>query len=428
MDEQAFQLAQRLAYTDRLTGLVNQNYIDQVLAHEVPRALQGEQEVVLCLIDIDHFTRLNHRVGFDWGDHLLRELGNELKAKLPEHVLVARCGEDDFEVLFYGPQAREQLQQYGPLIWETISRDREAAGQVIPLKSSVGISIAPGFAQSADDLRKEASSALANAKDNGRARMQYYDQAIRSTLEHERQLQAKLYDACIGERINLKYEPIVELAKGQMEGVEISLVWEEGEAQLMQALDRGGLGAGLGDWVLKKACQAAVELGHKYYVLAPLLPGQVLGQTCLQRTLKTSQQAKVRPGQICFKDLETSPQESREDLLDEMCRWGFGLVYQDVTRLLDTAERWTLRKRRFLRVPEEWTGQAPLGEPGARISVGLVRLSGVANTHSICAGLRTFEQVEFFRLAKCDAATGPYFGCFDSIDEVNPRAKWKTGV
>ncbi len=428
MDQQAIELAQRLAYTDRLTGLVNQNYIDQVLAHEVPRAVQGQQEVVLCLIDLDHFSSLNQRVGFDWGDHLLRELGQELRTKLPEHVLVARRGEDDFEILIYGPKAREQLEQYSPMIWETVTRDREAAGQVLPVKASLGLAIAPGFAQSAEDLRRHASAALAHAKEHGRCRMQYYDKSIRDRRNQERDLQAKLYDLCMGERMGLIYEPIVNLASGQMEGVEITLDWKGDRGELMAALDRCGLGARLGDWVLKEACKAARELGHKYYVVAPLLPGQVLGDTCLQRTLKASQQAKIRPGQICFKDLEVSPQESREGLLDEMCRWGFGLVYQDVTKLLDTSERWPMRKRRFLRVPEEWTSQAPLGEPGARISIGLVRLSAVANTHTICAGLRTFEQVEFFRHAKCDSATGPYFGTFHSIDEVNPRAKWKTGV
>lgn len=371
---------ENLAYRDPLTGLVNQNYIDHFLQSEYPKAMSHQTDLVLMISDLDHFTQTNDRVGFEWGDHLLREIGAELRAQLPQDVLVGRRAEDEFVALFSAPQGRVRAQHLAKQMWEILNKDREAAGQRLLQRASLGIAVAPAFAQSPDELKKQADAALGFAKEAGRYRSQFYAEDLRNRRESERARQAQFYEACVQGRFRTLYQPIVNLTKGRMEGLELSITWEHGEEEFLHLVRKCNLGAYLGDRLLNQACLAAKQLGRSYYVVAPILPGQIQYRDCAHRCMKLVQDHRLAPSQICLQDLvPRSPK--RDELLDLMAQWGLGTVYHDVADLLNTADRWPTRKRRFLKIVSKWASQAPLEEPGARISVGLIPGRGGPNPH-----------------------------------------------
>lgn len=418
---------ERLAYTDTLTGLANQNFLDGYLAQQFPSALEHAVDVVYLVADLDHFADLNDRVGYDWGDYLLREMASQLRAALPQEAIVARRGEDEFVVVVAGAAARNRSSTISKTVWDILKADRELAGQRLALGVSIGIAVAPGFAQTPDELKKEADAALGQAKDLGRGRVQVFDQELRDRREHDRSRQARFYQAALNDELQVLYQPVVGLEKGQMVGVELSLHHrdEPDPDEILSLIQKCNLGVTVGDWLLGQACAAARFMGKRRYATVPLLPGQISTEACVQRVLKQVQGGRVSPSQICFMDLETRPGTRRNDLLDNIARWGFGLVYRKVAALLDTAERWPKRPRRLLRIPPEWTAHAPLQEPGNRISVGLITLANVSQAESLAAGVSNFDQAQFFRLADCQSASGPYFGQYWSYEEINPKAKWK---
>ena len=92
-DARAREIAARLlADTDPLTGLLNRR---SFLRHAIGR--EGEQ--TLLLADIDHFKRVNERIGHDGGDEVLRVFARTLRQAVPAAALVARIGGEEFAIV-----------------------------------------------------------------------------------------------------------------------------------------------------------------------------------------------------------------------------------------------------------------------------------------------------------------------------------------
>lgn len=135
---------------------------------------------------------------------------------------------------------------------------------------------------------------------------------------------------------------------------------------------------------------------------------------------------KVGREQICLRLPRVWKEKAKkEDLLDILGRGGGGLVYQSVDHLLATAARWGIRRRRFLKIHEEWGSHGPDQEAGAKVVVGLLKVADATQTHSYTCGIGNFEHAEFVRMASGKAGSGPYFGPPADISTINPKSRWR---
>ncbi|MFD2836006.1 diguanylate cyclase domain-containing protein [Azotobacter vinelandii] len=118
---QAEQRLRFLAHFDPLTHLANRHYLvqrlEQLLATRTPLSL--------LFLDIDHFKRINDTLGHEVGDHLLVEIARRLTRLVPDQVLVARSGGDEF-LLLLARRAAEQARELA----ETLLRDFKTPLQV----------------------------------------------------------------------------------------------------------------------------------------------------------------------------------------------------------------------------------------------------------------------------------------------------------
>ncbi|MDP3673646.1 MAG: GGDEF domain-containing protein [Novosphingobium sp.] len=89
LEEQARQEAR----TDQLTGLANRKLLCEQI--EIERSSSDEWGIILCLLDLDHFKRVNDTRGHEGGDELLLHTARRLKEAVPQGF-VARLGGDEF--------------------------------------------------------------------------------------------------------------------------------------------------------------------------------------------------------------------------------------------------------------------------------------------------------------------------------------------
>ena len=153
------------AREDPVTGLRNRRGFDETFELEVERARRAGRSLTLLLGDLDHFKRVNDRLGHPRGDDALRRAAEVLRATNRRIDLVARVGGEEFAVLL--PDSDER----GAHIAAERMRHaiREAfAEDPVTLTISFGIACLPQHGEATEDLMESADQALYTAKEIGR--------------------------------------------------------------------------------------------------------------------------------------------------------------------------------------------------------------------------------------------------------------------
>jgi two-component system cell cycle response regulator len=168
-----FERVQQLAIRDGLTELYNHRHAVELVQHEVARvARYHEPGVSVLMLDVDHFKRVNDRLGHAAGDAVLRELARLLHEAVRAVDSVGRYGGEEFVVVL--PQTRyEEAFQTAERLRQEVERHTSAAGEgLCSVTVSIGVATFPSErVDSAAALLREADLALYRAKEAGRNRV-----------------------------------------------------------------------------------------------------------------------------------------------------------------------------------------------------------------------------------------------------------------
>jgi diguanylate cyclase (GGDEF)-like protein len=161
-------MSRRRALIDELTLLWNRRAIFDLLEREVAYAKRTGVDLMVAMLDLDDFKRINDQFGHPAGDVVLRELAQRMRSCTRPYDAVGRYGGEEFLILSPGLTVSESVAacerirqgiQVRPVEWETG-----------PISVTASIGIATGRS-SADELIKQADAALYDAKRQGRNRV-----------------------------------------------------------------------------------------------------------------------------------------------------------------------------------------------------------------------------------------------------------------
>ncbi|MCD9570721.1 GGDEF domain-containing protein [Pseudomonas protegens] len=159
------------ALIDPLTGLPNRAAWSERLEHEVGQWQQHGNSLLLAMLDLDHFKRINDNYGHLAGDKVLKIIANVLRKRLRGSDFIARFGGEEFVLLL--PNTPWPV---GVRIVEALRAAIEACpfhfkGEPVTITVSVGLSAFKAGDRS-DLVIKRADQALYRAKDAGRNRVE----------------------------------------------------------------------------------------------------------------------------------------------------------------------------------------------------------------------------------------------------------------
>jgi diguanylate cyclase (GGDEF)-like protein len=90
---------EKLSITDRLTGLYNRNYFDEILAREEMRLQRCKRPLAIVMVDINDLKYINDHFGHLKGDMVIKETAKLLRNTCRASDIVARYGGDEFVIL-----------------------------------------------------------------------------------------------------------------------------------------------------------------------------------------------------------------------------------------------------------------------------------------------------------------------------------------
>jgi diguanylate cyclase (GGDEF)-like protein len=161
----------RLATTDGLTGVLNRSALLVAGQREMNWVRPVGQAVVVLMIDVDHFKRINDRYGHAGGDLALQHLAAMLRLGLREGDLLGRMGGEEFAIVLQSGSA-EIAEVIAERLRSQVEVEHVAFGdQIIEMTISIGLAVQQAGDHSIERLMARADAALYHAKRSGRNRV-----------------------------------------------------------------------------------------------------------------------------------------------------------------------------------------------------------------------------------------------------------------
>ncbi|NUT37775.1 MAG: EAL domain-containing protein [Hamadaea sp.] len=252
---------------DALTGLANRTlWFTRV--REMLGQVPPEQQVWVYFLDLDGFKYVNDSRGHPAGDQVIMEVADRLRSCAPAAAAIARVGGDEFVVAHLAD--RDGALELADVILQTMRQTLRMPTADVAISVSIGIASSPGLAASAvaagaEDLLRDADTAMYRAKANGRDGWAIFDPAMREKVQERIDIDLALREAMADDQLHLAFQPVVRLATGQVVGAEALLRWthptrgDVGPANFIPVAEDTGLILDIGRWVLHDALRQLAQ-------------------------------------------------------------------------------------------------------------------------------------------------------------------------
>lgn len=190
--QQAEAELQHLALYDQLTHLPNRALFNDRLQHALMSLQRHHEHVAVLFLDLDNFKVVNDSLGHTSGDRLLTIVTERLCAAVRPNDTVARFGGDEFTILLDHVGGAHDAIAVAQQVLDQVQAPVLLDGHEVRPQASIGIALSTPQTRGADDLLRDADTALGRAKQNGKAQYQIFDPSMNVQAMERLQLEAEL--------------------------------------------------------------------------------------------------------------------------------------------------------------------------------------------------------------------------------------------
>ncbi|WP_342804529.1 EAL domain-containing protein [Alteromonas sp. M12] len=411
-----------LAYRDSLTGLANRYLFSQLFDHEISQSQRLNKRFAVLFLDLDKFKKVNDSMGHDAGDEVLCAVAERLQKSLRKSDLIARMGGDEFAIIMSNIKDSETVSKVSDKLIREIKKPVKSGANVMEVGCSIGISIYPDNALTAESLLQHADAAMYRAKHDGGNRYQFFSDALNQELNDIRVVEQELQQGLIDDQFVPYFQPVIDLRSNRVVGVECLARWKHPKRGVLAAVEfidvaeKKGLIKDVFNQVLTQAFEQiddwTLSLNERIPLSINISNKQFYQHNTFDLIDQLIAKYKVPSDAIRIEVTESTLQESETDLLEHLKRIktsGFSITLDDFgtgyssLRYLQQLPVDTLKiDRSFVRNLDN--------NPHDKIIVkAIIQLAETLGISVVAEGVETALQSEFLEQNKCFIMQGYFF-------------------
>jgi diguanylate cyclase (GGDEF)-like protein/PAS domain S-box-containing protein len=255
------------ARRDPLTDLPNRRLFDELVDAALGRIRRTGSQLALVYLDLDRFKLVNDSFGHHIGDALLVDAAARLTSAVRSGDIVARLSGDEFVVLCEPVDGEEEALGVADRVLAAFRDPFSLGHHTIYSTASIGIVLTGGADGARASLLRDADAAMYSAKAGGRNRAAVFSGSLVAAARERVEVEVGLRAAVPEEQLRLVYQPIVDLATGEITGAEALLRWDHPERGILtpdaflDVAEETGMIVPIGEWVVGEACRQLAAWG-----------------------------------------------------------------------------------------------------------------------------------------------------------------------
>lgn len=410
-----------LSQFDHLTGLHNRTHLTRMLEKSMALSRQQGSIVAVMFVDLDNFKLVNDSLGHAAGDTLLKEAAKRLRASVRESDLVGRIGGDEFVIVLTRIDKGETAQRVARNLLQSMERPVMIGEEEVWLTISIGISLFPSDATTAERLLAAADNAMYRAKELGKNGCAFFSAEWTEQATSRIMLETNIRRALADRQFELHYQPIYTTSS-KLHAVEALVRWRDPKHGLVYpnefipTAERSGLIVPLGQWVLDAACKQLRtwhDIGAQgLYMAVNLSARQFRDPKLLYIVEAIIAESGVNPERLELELTESAIMQQPEkasSTLRDLRNMGlrisvddFGTGYSSLNYL----KRFPIHT---LKIDRSFICELPADRESAAIVSAIVTMSHALGLQVIAEGVETQAQLDWLRDLGCDLVQGYFF-------------------
>ena len=402
-----------------LTGLPNRFLLKERFERALLTADKYNNPLVLAVLDLDRFHKLNDTLGHETGDAVLKQLADRLRKLAPEDYILAHLGSDVFSIVFETSEVTGRIPDWIQMLFEVLAAPFVTDGKEIYCTAALGISLYPQDGNDVSTLLRNAETAMYRAKKSGPNSYQFYTADMNLHSVHQFEMESALRRALDRNEFRLHYQPQVDISSGVMVGVEALLRWESRELGLVMPnefiplLEETGLIIPVSEWVIEKACR---DLSHwrnsgmpDLRVAVNLSALQFRDAGLLQTVETIIQGCQLPPHALELEITESIVMQNQDQAiqqLEALYALGFRLSIDDFGTGYSSLSYLKHFPIHTLKLAQPFVHGIPEDSGDVAISRAVIALAHNLGLEVIAEGVETLAQLGFLETERCDFVQG----------------------